>query len=170
MKRFLLLFFAITIFFASVKPNFAQDFPYDKYLPRTLAELSAMAEEGTKNMPGDKGQFLIHGKPFYSAVRVKFIGTQKPLVKDELDYLKMWQTSLGYDEEVPKLFENKYLFKECEKEYWVPVQKLIAEYFPKELKPGDMITLYLMFPGGLKKATENWNFIFLVNEFRKYEV
>src|SRR5262249_20279229 len=144
----------------------AQNFPYEQYAPRTLFELVEMTEAGAKNIPPDRGQIIINAKPFYSAIRVKYIGTSKPVTKEETDYLKMWQGSLGYDEKVPGFYENKYLFKECEKEYWIPVQKQVAAYFPKELKSGDMITLYLMFPGGQKlKPADTWNFIFLVNEF-----
>ena len=162
------MFFAPIIFLFSAQSNLAQGFPYQEYLPRTLAELSIMGETSTKGLPADKGQLLINGKPFYSAVRVKYIGTVKPLSKEETDYLKLWQSSLGYDEALLKLFENKYLFKKCEKEYWVPMQKQVAEYLPKEVKTGDSVTLYIMFPGGLKpQPTDNWNFIFLANEFQK---
>lgn len=169
MKR-LFLFYCVPVFLFLFANSFpAQDFPFAEYLPRTLSELVAMGEEGGKTMPKDKGQMIINAKPFYSAVRVKFIGTSKPMVKEEKDYLKMWQSSLGYDEKILTLYENKYLFKECDKEYWIPVQKQVAAYFPKELTEGDIITLYLMYPGGLKlKTTDNWNFIFLVNEFQKY--
>jgi hypothetical protein len=170
MKQLLPLILVLIFCLVSVQSNLAQSFPFEKYDPRTLAELVEMAEADSKNIPADKGQMIINGKPFYSAVRVKYIGTSKPVAKEEMDYLKLWQGSLGYDPEILKLYENKYLFKECEKEYWLPVQKQVAAYFPKELKSGDMITLYLMFPGGLKpKPTDNWNFIFLTNEFRKYE-
>jgi hypothetical protein len=171
MRKFLPGCLVLVIFLLSAKSTFAQGFSYDKYLPRTLSELVAMDEKGAKDFPeGAKGQIIIHAKPFYSAVRVKFIGTAKRITTEEKDFLKLWQSSLGYNEDILQLFENKYLFKECDKEYWVPVQKQVAAYFPKELKEGDMITLYLMHPGGLKAKSDNaWNFIFLVNEFQKYQ-
>ncbi len=170
MKNILILIFVLAITIFSINSTLAQDFPYEKYDPRTLSELVEMDEKGSKDMPGDKGQMIIHAKLFHSAVRVKFIGTSKTVSKEEKDYLKLWQSSLGIDPEILELYENKYLFKECDKEYWIPVQKQVAAYFPKELKSGDMITLYLMYPGGVKpKSANSWNFIFLVNEFRKYE-
>ena len=171
MKGFLEFVFLTTVFFAGFSSIFAQQrFPYEEYDPRTLAELVSLNEEASKTMPKDKGQMIINGKPFYSAVRVKYVGTSKPLSKEETDFLKLWQTSLGYPEEILVLYENKYLFKECDQEYWIPVQKQLTTYFPKELKAGDMITLYLMYPGGLKlKSADSWNFIFLVNEFVKYK-
>ena len=170
MKKFFALIFVLIFCLLSAQSILAQKFPYQEYDPRTLSELVSMGEADSKNIPGDKGQMIINGKPFYSAVRVKYIGTSKPVTTEEMDYLKLWQGSLGYNPEILKLFENKYLFKECEKEFWIPVQKQVAAYFAKELKSGDMITLYLMFPGGIKpKSAESWNFIFLTNEFRKYE-
>ena len=169
MNRVFSIFFLSIFLLMFTKSTLTQTFPYEEYKPRTLSELIAMDESGSENIPKDKGQMIIHAKPFYSAVRVKFIGTSKPVSKEEIDYLKLWQGSLGYDAEILKFYENKYLFKECDKEYWIPVQKQVAAYFPKELKEGDMITLYLMYPGGLKlKPTDNWNFLFLVNEFQKY--
>lgn len=171
MKRFLPLMFVLAICSFSSPFTFAQDFPYQEYKTRTLSELIAMDDvEANKDFANGKGQMIIHTKPFYSAVRVKYIGTSKLVTKEEKDYLKLWQGTLGYPEEIPQMYENKYLFKECDKEYWIPVQKQVAAYFQKELKENDMITLYLMYPGGIKlKPTDNWNFIFLVNEYQKYQ-
>jgi hypothetical protein len=171
---FSILFFVSTLFLFAFQSS-AQDFPYEEYQTRTLSELVAMdSETSVKDLEktsGEKakGLIIIHAKPFYSAVRVKYVGTLKALTKEEKDYLKMWQGSLGYPADIPELYENKYLFKECDKEYWIPVQKQVAAFFTKELKSGDMITLYLMYPGGIKKtATDSWNFLFLVNEYQKY--
>lgn len=173
-KTFSILFFTSTLFLLAFQSS-AQDFPYEEYQTRTLSELVAMdSETNVKDLEktsGDKakGLLIIHAKPFYSAVRVKYIGTVQALTKKEKEYLKLWQSSLGYPPEIPALFENKYLFKECDKEYWIPVQKQVAAFFAKELKQGDMITLYLMYPGGIKSnPTESWNFLFLVNEFKQY--
>lgn len=171
MKSILTGIFFIAVTLTFTKLNYAQQrFPYEEYDPRTLAELTAMDEKDAKTIPESvNGQMIVRTNPFYSAVRVKYFGTVKPLTKEEIDYLKTWQSSLGYDPEILKLYENKYLFKECEKEYWIAVQKQVAAYFPRELKEGDLVTLYLMYPGGIKtKPSTSWNFLFLANEFRKY--
>lgn len=76
---------------------------------------------------------------------------------------------MSADPKMLTLLENEYLFQECGKDYWVPVQKPVAAYFSKELKSGDTITLYLMVIGGLKLSDkEPFDPAFLVNEFRKY--
>jgi hypothetical protein len=175
MKTIFYTLLLVSTLFLLTFQSFAQDFPFEEYQTRTLSELIAMdADTNVKDLEktsGEKakGQIIIHAKPFYSAVRVKYVGTIKALTQVEKEYLKLWQSSLGYPAEIPELYQNKYLFRECDKEYWIPVQKQVAAFFAKELKSGDMITLYLMYPGGIKsKPTDSWNFLFLVNEFQKY--
>ncbi len=131
------------------KTAYSQDFPYQEYKSRTLSEFAEMDSDVTKRDYKEK-QLLIHAKPFYSAIRVKYVGTSRPVSTDKKNLFKLWQGSIGYDPKVLTLLENEYLFKECDKEYWIPVQKQVAAYFPKEMKEGDMITLYLMAVGGLK--------------------
>ncbi|MBX7173540.1 MAG: hypothetical protein K1X72_21410 [Pyrinomonadaceae bacterium] len=166
MKKITLIFL-LCIYLFSAKSILAQDFPFDKYKTRTLSELVEIEREATKTTYEGKG-LLIDAKPFYSAVRVKFIGTSRAISSEKKNLLKMWQGSLGYDAEILSLYENEYLFKECDKEYWIPVQKQVAAYFPKELKSGDMITIYLMVVGGVK-LEKDWDFVFLINEFQKYQ-
>lgn len=164
MKTHLLLFLFFTVFF-SLRTTSAQDFPYQEYKSRTLAELVEMDLDVTQRDYKQK-QLLIHAAPYYSAIRLKYTGSSRPVSKDKKNLFKLWQGSVGYDPEILTLLENEYLFKECDKEYWIPVQKQVAAYFPKEMKAGDMITLYLMAVGGLK-VTEKWEFVYLVNEYQK---
>ena len=152
----LLLVFAVT--------SFAQDFDYDRYKSRTLAEIIDL--NNPKLDAGAKKQMMMSGKFFDSRVRVKYIGTSRPLSPERKEILNAWKTTHNIKPEIVALFEKEFLFKECEKEYWLPVQKQVAEFFPKELKEGEMITLYLIYGGGLK-TPERADFLFLVNEFEK---
>jgi hypothetical protein len=111
--------------------------------------------------------FLINAKPYYSAVRVEFADKSRPISPARLNLIKSWQGTLGIDAKILTLLENEFLFKECDKEYWIPVQKQVAAYFPKELKKGDRITLYLMVVGGVK-SNNGLEGVFLTNEFKKY--
>ena len=159
-KRLALIF---TLWITIVICVHAQNkFPYEEYDPRTLAEL---VEHGVANNNDykDTKQIMIDAKPFYSAVRVKFTGTSRPLSDAKKNLFKMWQGTLQIDPKVLDQLDKEYLFKECDREYWIPVQKQVAAYFPKELKEGDTITLYLMIVGGVKEK-EGWDIIFLTNE------
>jgi hypothetical protein len=44
------------------------------------------------------------------------------------------------------------------------VQSQVAAYFPKELKPGEAVTIYVRNAGGFRLSTE-WEWIFLVEEY-----
>jgi len=152
-----------TLFFAGTA--YSQSFPFQEYKNKTLSELIEMDSDVTKRDYKEK-QLLIHGKPFYSAIRVKYTGTSRPISAEKKSLFKLWQGSIGIDAKVLTLLENEFLFKECDKEYWIPVQKQVAAYFPKEMKEGDMVTLYLMAVGGLK-TTDKWEFVYLANEYQK---
>ena len=143
-----------------------EKFPYEIYDPRTIAELVERSSS-TQEIKGSK-QLMIDAKPFYSAVRVRYTGKTRPLTDEKRNLFKLWQETLQMDPRVLNTLDNEYLFKECDKEYWLPVQKQVAGYFPKELKTGETITLYLMLVGGLK-TPNSWDIIFIVNEYRKYD-
>ena len=161
--NFSILFFISTLFLFVFQSS-AQDFDFSKYKPRTLSEIIEL-----NPIPADKDakrQLLVSGDWFYSQVRVKYIGTSRPVPVNDKEILKAWKASFKIPDETFNLFEKEYLFRECDKEYWIPVQKQVAEFFPKELKEGEMITLYLFFAGGLKIG-EKQDVMFLVNEFEK---
>ena len=165
MKRVVVLL-AVTLFLALTSCPAQDKFPYEIYDPRTLSELVERSSS-TPELKGAK-QLMIDAKPFYSAVRIKYTGKSRPLTEERKKLFKLWQEALQVDPQILATLDSEYLFKECEKEYWIPVQKPVASYFPKELKIGDTITLYLMLVGGVKTPT-SWDVVFFVNEFRKYE-
>jgi len=154
----------LVVLFLTTNTILAQDFDYDRYKPRTLAELIDL--NNPKLTDGAKKQFVISGDWFHSQVRLKYVGTSRLLSAERKELLNNWQKSFNIKPETANLFEKEFLFKECEKEYWLPVQKQVASYFPKELKEGEMITLYLFFGGGVK-TNEKADYLFLVNEFVK---
>lgn len=162
------LFFLLALVMSASIVTSAQKFPYENYDPRTLDELVTQTTASLITV-SNKPQILLDAKPFYSAIRVKFVGTSRPISGEKRNLFKTWQESMGADPKILTLLENEYLFKECGKDHWVPVQKQVAAYFTKELKAGGTITIYLMVIGGLKLSDkEPFDPAFLVNEFRKY--
>lgn len=155
------LFFALSFLTDTIA---AQDFDYDRYKSRTLSELIDL--NNPKLEDSTKKQFIISGDWFYSHVRLKYIGTSRLLSTERKELLNNWKKSFDIKAEIVDLFEKEYLFKECDKDYWLLVQKPVAAFFPKELKEGEMVTLYLFFGGGVK-SKEKSDYLFLVNEFVK---
>ncbi len=168
-KIFLFLF----VLLGSCLAIYAQDdFPYDKYLPRTLAEIGELNVALQNASPAGKdlkmGGLIFDADFLYSHARVKFMNKSRPISADRKELMGLWQKTFSIDEKNMALFENEYLFKECNTEYWIPVQKQVAGYFAKELKEGDMLTLYFLRASGKRaKGSEVWDWIYLVNEFIK---
>ena len=148
------------------------DFPYEKYLPRTMGEieeLSVALQNSTPDANNPKTAGLIFDADFlYSHVRMKFMNKSRPVPAERKETLGFWQKTFSLDEKVIASYESEYLFRECAKDHWIPVQKPVSEYFPKELKEGDMVTLYLMRATGKRaKGSMTWDWIYLVSEFVK---
>lgn len=163
---FLFLFLAGTFLTVSAQ----DDFPYKRYVPRTLAELDEMNMNVLKTDPNIKipklGIPLFDSDFLFSHVRVKFMNRSRPISLERKGLIYLWRQFSEVDEKIIASFENEYLFKECNTEYWLPVQKPVAAYFPRDLKEGDMVTLYLM-RANAKKDNAAWTWIYLVNEFDK---
>lgn len=171
LKNLVLIF--VFILFGSSMTVYAQNkFPYELYKSRTLNEIIEINAD-LKNADliikkEEIPQITLNGNPLYSQVRLKFMNKSRPISTDRMDLVKLWQKTFDADERVLTLYENEYLFKECETEYWIPVQKQVAAFFPKELKTGDMISLFIMRIGGRKeKNADKWDWLFLTNEFVK---
>lgn len=165
MKRFLPLIFVLAVCLFSATFTFAQGFPYHLYDPRTMAEL-VEKNSGVKKVEGSKN-LMISANPFYSAVRLEYLGKSRVLSKEKVGLFKIWQEALEVDSRLLSILDKEFLFKECDKEYWIPVQKPAANDFPEDFKSGDKITLYLMMVGGIEdKGT--WDWVFFTNSFKVY--
>ncbi len=165
--RYPILFLA-ALFVTTVTAH-AQGFPYDKYKPRTLSEVIKLnADIETKEYK--QRAIAMNGDPLYSQVRVAYTGTVRPISSARKDLLNMWADLFGFkpsnNVELATLFESELLFTECGTAYWLPVQKQVIPYFEKELKKGDMVSLFLARVGG-EKASNKWDWLFIVNEFEK---
>lgn len=159
------------IFIGNLFTVYAQDdFPYDRYKPRTLSETISLDPEGKnadviiekKSIP----QMVAYTNLLYSQVRVKFMNKSRPLSVDRKETLDLWKKTLAMEDKTVSLYENEYLFNECNNEYRIPVQKQVAAFFPKELKEGDMISLFITRIGA-KKINDSWDWLFLSTEFIK---
>lgn len=158
---------AAVILAFSIPAAAQNDFPYEKYKNRTVAEVLQLSFD--IKPPDDKGitTSLIFSADFlHSSARVKFMNKSRPISAARKELMTHWQKSFSVDEKLVARFINEYLFTECGVEYWMPVQSPVASYFPKELKEGDMITVYLIRGPG-KKTKESSDWVFLVNEFEK---
>jgi hypothetical protein len=146
------------------------DFPWDKYQTRTLAEMvkggaedAAAADARNNNKVG----VVFSGDPLYSQVRVTYTGATRKLAGARKTHIEEWAKSFGVEPRAVALFDTEMLVTECGVEYWLPVQSQVVPHFEKELKKGAPVTLFTMYAGG-RKIDGAWNWFFLVNEFQAY--
>lgn len=167
-----LVFLLASIAFCCAAQAQTNDFPYEKYKERTLAELvetgASMPKTDDAGRQLQSPDLILDADFHYSRTRVKYLGSSRPMSAQSKELLGLWQKSFSIAQNIVDLFADEYLFRECDKEYWIPVQKQVANYFAKELKPGDMVTLFLLRASGKRvKDTKEYNFLFLVSEFDK---
>jgi hypothetical protein len=164
-----LLILALTVI---AQTAYAQGFPYHLYDTRTMAELVELNSVAEENQVIGKTQIAVSAKPFYSAVRMEYMGQNRNLSERKLGFYKIWAEALDVKTDskynVLDIIQKEYLFKECDKEYWITVQTPAANDFPKDMRKGDRITLYMMVIGGIKYEKEDWDYMFLTNSFKVY--
>lgn|SRR5437870_1579245 len=147
-----------------------QGFPWKEFERRTLKDIVALNEsedvEDRKRLP-NQNRMIMRGKILSSVVRVSYMGESRPISEERKKFIELWAGS--YFSQTPDYathYESEFLFKEDNDEYWLPVQKQVASYFPKELQKGEVVDLYLIRPGGLS-ITGKTDWVFLVEEFLK---
>jgi len=154
---------------------------WDTYAPRGISALIEQEQRLVNNSP--KSDLVISAQPFPAKTVVTYSGSKRPI--DELTkfFIKMWAQSRNLPAENANMLAEEGLFKEKEREYWIPILRSIAPYVEKELKPGDEIEIYYFYLGGFnpkglrekdksfalspsnEKDTIRW--IFAVEEFKK---
>ncbi len=164
--------FSIFLLFFIVQTSYSQGFPYHLYAPRTFAELNKI-DAREKVRITDTVSLLLGDEPYYSAVRLEFTGKSRDLSVKKLSHYKYWVAAMEVGDskraiDILSVIEKEFLFRECGKDYWITVQTTAADDFRKELKDGDMITLYLMKAGGIETSGE-LEHMYLTNSFRVYQ-
>lgn len=140
-------------------------FPWHLYEARTLADVvEENAEDALKYK--EHGQIVLTaGRPY--KVKVVYKGEARPVRAERRALIEMWLKTYEIDPKFLSLFESEHLFKEGEKEFWLPAQTPVAAHFPRELNKGETVELYVQFIGGRReKDSDGIDWLFLVNEFQ----
>lgn len=145
---------------------------FDKYKERSLSEIIELNREGTdqilRKAKIDEQHGFIGIDPFYSKARLQYVGTPRPISPTHQSLIKTWSKLQRVDKKFTSLYENEYLFKEGETEYWIPVQKPGSDRIEADLRSGEMVTLFVIYVGGQKeKNIEDFSSLFLSIAFEK---
>ena len=167
-----LIWFSLILFLFVLKPSIvsAQGFPWKDFERRTLPELIKTNEreelENIRQFP-DQNQFVFRGTTLPSAVQLTYTGESRQLSAERKKFIETWARSYYRNTGYANLYTAEYLFKDGNEDYWLPVQKGVAQYFVEELKKGEPVDLYLISPGGLRVDKGKTVWIFLVEQFQQ---
>ena len=132
-----------------VSSSFAQGFPWDDFKRRTLKEMVSIDAKEIQDSEREN-RVIFHADMLLSVIRVKYMGKSRPISDVKKDFLKKWaQTFAGNAEAYAAHYERDFLFTEGGVEYWLPVQKKVSTHFPKELKEGEEVDIYIVRAGGV---------------------
>lgn len=139
----------------------AQGFP-QRSLEELAAADAALARQQTKTAkPGD-----LMFTPADNGARAAavYTGQSRPLESRRQIFIVAFASSSQGNDRYGALYKREYLFRSGSRDYWLPVQSQVADYFAKELKPGAPVMLYLRNAGGFRTEL-GWEWVFLVEEF-----
>jgi len=148
-----------------VRTSLAQS-TWDRYKPGTLAAVTSDADSMIRGALIDKSpsqHFM--GDQRATLAKVIYKGDSRPIDPIRHRLIAEWGMSYMRDSSIAADFHREYLFQEGEKLLWLPVQDTVATFFPKELRRGQPVSLYVMLIGGYyADGVITWAFI--VNEFK----
>jgi hypothetical protein len=132
-----------------------------------------------------KADIIVSADPFPSKTVVTYTGKHRPVGEHTKYFIGLWVQTRNVPQENAGLLVEEYLFREKDKEYWMPVHKRLVPYLEKELKEGDEIMIYYFFLGGYserrllekrqgkaqegatEKPVDRVEWIFAVEEFQR---
>jgi hypothetical protein len=172
MRKHISCSFFVLIFIFSFHSIAWSQKDWDKYKFRTLAEVISFNQEATDQILQtaklEEKQDFIGADLFYSRIRLEYVGAPRAISNNHRDLIKLWARLQNIDKKVIDLYESEALFKECGVEYWIPVQKKIADDNLKKLKSGEMVTLFVIYVGGRKdNGTMKLDHLFLSTAIEK---
>ena len=138
---------------------------WDRYQPGTLSAITQAHDSTIRaDAAGKNPSFHFSGDQFPTKARVIYKGESRAVDSMRLEVVRRWGTAFRRDSSIANDFHREYLFQEGRELLWLPVQDTVASFFARELKPGQPVTLYVMWLGAYyREGTIEWAFI--VNEF-----
>ncbi len=110
-------------------------------------------------------QFLFTAKTFPTLASVTYLGKIRDIPKEKLDFLHKYLTKTIGHPDWTKLFKREIQVREGDHTYWLPIQESVLGFFPKEVKKGDVVHLYIIWAGAVR-INGKMVWVFLVNEFK----
>lgn len=141
---------------------FAQGFPVLSFSQMIALDERLIQEQKRPERPGDL--FFNPGENGGGRVIAVYTGQSRPLDLRRQAFITAFASTNTGNEQYASLYLREYRFTAGGKDWWLPVQNQVAGFFPKELKAGETVTLYVRNAGGFR-LSDSWDWVFLVEEF-----
>jgi len=139
---------------------------WEDYKPRTLQSIMEMhGDPPAESLDSSKSVVFVSSDSFPSKVKLVYLAKSRPLPADKSELLTYWTKSVNRQATTPEMFQTEVLFREGADEHWIAVQKPLLAALPKEVKSGQSLEGYIIFMGFIKKAGEQREWLFAMNEF-----
>jgi hypothetical protein len=138
---------------------------WDRYKPGTLASIMAAHDSTIRaGWDGRKPSEHFSGDNYPTIATAIYLGQSRPIDQNRLTIIRIWGKSFMRDTSIANDFHREYLFQEGKLRIWLPVQDTVASFFPRELRVGQPVKLFVSWLGAYYEGREvTWAFI--VNEF-----
>jgi hypothetical protein len=149
------------------------DSTWDRYEPRTLAEIIEITDPFFENAPAAETYYAEILAEYHYPSQVKMIYSGEFREISDKRKLVIWSASTGNmgvekGEELYNRFTQEVRFTENGVDYWMPVQDPpLIPYMKEELSSGDEVTLFVIWLGAVWGPDGSVDRVFVVNEFKK---
>jgi hypothetical protein len=142
----------------------AQSWDYEKQ--RTLSEMISLRREilGKRHpafIGSEAGEFALNNSAVTSRVKLRYMGEKRLISIARLRLLEGMSQAYSLNPESTKRLVVEMLFKEGDKEYWIPVKKEVISTL-ESLKTGEEVMVYIDLVGTYRTKGE-WDWVFTVN-------
>ncbi len=138
---------------------------WDRYKPGTLSAVMEQHDSSIRaSSVGRRPSWVVTGNQFPTLARVNYRGDSRPVDSIRVEVVRRWGVSFLRDSSIARAFHREYLFQEGKRSLWLPVQDTVASYLARELKPGQDVTLYVLWLGAYY-AGKDITWAFIVTEF-----
>ena len=105
----------------------SQGFPWNDFKERKIADVIAITKKAFRS---DDTMFL-STNPLSSYTEVTYTGESRPISNATKSFLYFWTGTLNYGQDYAALYETEYLYKDGDKQYWLPTRAGRHQIFRK---------------------------------------
>ena len=139
----------------------AQCASWDCYTPRTLAAI--IGQHGwlaVQQLAIGDSAVGVSGDPYPTRAALTFTGAKRPMLAAKRALVNAMLRATSRDSLAGGGYHTEYCFREADQTFWIPLQDESVAWVETHLRPGDSVTLFVIFLGDVtaRRHTE-WLFL-----------